>query len=176
MTLTPIDLGEDSNLPWFWEGNVQAQVAKFLIADGWTIVTAANTASRQRGIDLVATKGDRRLAVEVKGFPGTVYARGERAGQPKPTAPNLQARHWLAEALLAVLLLGGSSDQGEIGLAFPDVPRYRELVGRIKYAIDRLGLRVFFAKDSGHVTELENGIASKGGVHSDRPERPLYQT
>jgi len=104
------------------EGNVQAQVARFLIAEGWTIVAAANTASRQRGIDLVATNGERQLAVEVKGFPGTVYARGERAGQPKPTAPNLPACHWLAEALLAALLLGGSSDRTEIALAFPDVP------------------------------------------------------
>lgn len=161
MTATPIDLCEDPNLPWYWEGNVQAQVARFLIADGWTIVTAANTASRQRGVDLVATKGERRLGVEVKGFPGTVYARGERAGQPKPTAPNLQARHWLAEALLSALLLGGSSDHTDIALAFPDVPRYRELIGRIEYAIERLKLRVFLAAETGNVRELVHGMPSE---------------
>jgi hypothetical protein len=161
MTSTPIDLGEDSNLPWFWEGNVQAQVAKFVIADGWTIVSAANTASRQRGIDLVATKGERRLAVEVKGFPGTVYARGERAGQPKPTSPNLQARHWLAEALLTAVLLRDSDARTEIALAFPDVPRYRQLLGKIGYAIDRLGFRVFLSHESGYVTELYIGTPSE---------------
>lgn len=42
----------------------------------------------------------------------------------------------------------------EIALAFPDVPRYRELIGRIKYAIERLHLRVFFAQESGEVQEL----------------------
>lgn len=145
--------GEDASLPWYWEGNIQAQVAKFLISDGWTILSAANTASRQRGIDLVATKGGRRLAVEVKGFPGTVYARGDRAGEPKPTKPNLQARHWLAEALLSALLLGGASGT-EIALAFPDVPRYCTLIDKIKYAIDRLQLRVLLVAENGAVREL----------------------
>lgn len=157
MPTNRIDLGEDPSQPWYWEGNVQAQVAKFLISQGWTIVSAANTASRQRGVDLVATKGERQLAVEVKGFPGTVYARGDRAGQPKPTAPNLQARHWLAEALLAACMLGGASDPPEIALAFPDVPRYRKLIAKIMYAIDQLGFQVFLSDEAGVVRPLLSG-------------------
>jgi len=31
----------------------------------------------------------RRLLVEVKGWPSTTYASGERAGLPKPTQPTL---------------------------------------------------------------------------------------
>jgi Holliday junction resolvase-like predicted endonuclease len=153
--MTPVELGEDLKLPWYWEGNVQTTIGKFLIAEGWTIESAANTASRQRGIDLVATKDGRRLAVEVKGYPGTVYARGVRAGQLKPTKPNLQARHWLAEAILSALLLGGATDAPEIALAFPNVPRYIDLIGRIRYAIDRLSLRIFLADEGGGVTELK---------------------
>jgi hypothetical protein len=144
----------DPSAPWYWEGNVQAIVARFLAAEGWTIESVADTASRQRGIDLLATKGDRRLAVEVKGYPGTVYARGERAGQPKPTAPTTQARHWYAQALLTAVLTGGSDDPAEIGLAFPDMPRFRELIGRSEWALRRLDLRVFLANESGHVEEL----------------------
>src|SRR5207248_1105760 len=135
----------DPSAPWYWEGNVQATVARFLAAGGWTIESVADTASRQRGIDLVATKGDRRLAVEVKGYPGTVYARGERAGQPKPTAPTTQARHWYAQALLTAVLTGDLDDPAEIALAFPDMPRFRELIGRSEWAIRRLGVRVFLA-------------------------------
>jgi hypothetical protein len=52
-------------------------VARFLISAGWTIESAADTASRQRGIDLVATKRGHRLAVEAKGYPGTVYGSGQ---------------------------------------------------------------------------------------------------
>jgi hypothetical protein len=149
-----IEHPSDPSAPWYWEGNVQATVARFLAAGGWTIESVADTASRQRGIDLVATKGDRRLAVEVKGYPGTVYARGERAGQPKPTAPTTQARHWYAQALLTAVLTGGSDEGTEIALAFPDMPRFRELIGRSEWALRGLGLRVFLADESGHVEEV----------------------
>jgi hypothetical protein len=82
-----------------------------------------------------------------------VYARGERAGQPKPTPPTLQAKHWLAEALLAALLAGDGNVYTEIAIAFPHMPR-RDLIGKIQYAIDRLGLQVFFVDEGGHVTVL----------------------
>lgn len=128
------------------------------MADGWTIVSAANTATRQRGIDLVATRANQRLAVEVKGYPGTVYARGERAGQPKPTAPTLQAKHWLAEAMLAALIAGGTNDYTDVAIAFPNMPRYRDLIGKIRYALDGLRLRVLLVEEGGQVTEF--GTAS----------------
>jgi len=144
----------DAAAPWYWEGYVQAGVARFLVAAGWTIESAADTASRQRGIDLVATKGGRRLAVEVKGYPGTVYARGERAGQPKPTAPTTQARHWFAQALLTAVLVGGSEDGAKAALAFPDMPRFRDLIARSEWALRRLGVRVFLVSEGGDVEEL----------------------
>jgi hypothetical protein len=124
------------------------------MSEGWTIQSAADTISRQRGIDLVATRGERRLAVEVKGFPGTVYARGSRAGQPKPTRPTLQARHWLAEAFLASCLIGGTDNPPEVALALPDMPRYRELVARLMYAMDQLGFRVLLVDEAGSVHQL----------------------
>jgi hypothetical protein len=124
-----------------------------LIAKGWTIVSAANTATRQRGIDLVATLGTRRLAVEVKGFPGTVYARGPLVGQPKPTKPNLQAKHWLAEALLSALLARSTNDYTEIAIAFPNMPRYRDLIDKIQDSLDMLSLKVLVVDEDGQVTE-----------------------
>lgn len=150
----PIQRAGDPTAPWYWEGNVQATVARFLASEGWAIESVADTASRQRGIDLVATNGARRLAVEVKGYPGTFYARGERAGQPKPTAPTNQARHWFAQALLAAVLTGGSREQVEIALAFPDMPRFRDLIVRTEWALRRLGIRVLLADESGRVEEL----------------------
>ena len=148
------EFGSKPELPWYWEGNVQAQVARFLISEGWTIESTADTISRERGVDIVASRDQRRLSVEVKGFPGTVYARGARAGQPKPTSPTLQARHWLAQAFLASCLIGGDSNPPEVALALPDVPRYRDLVGRIMYAIDRLGFQVLLVDEAGAVRRL----------------------
>ena len=149
-----VEFTGDDDLPWYWEGNVQASVARVLVAAGWTIESAADTASRQRGIDLVARKGGRRLAVEVKGYPGTVYARGERAGQPKPTAPTTQARHWFAQALLTAVLVGGSEDRVDVAVAFPNMPRFRELIARSDWALRRLGVRVFLVSEGGEVEEL----------------------
>ena len=82
---------------WFWEGNVQAAVADYLVGDGWTIEQAADTASRARGIDLLASKDGRSLAVEVKGYPSTTYVRGEQQGMPKRTNPTNQAPKWFAQ-------------------------------------------------------------------------------
>lgn len=53
----------------------------------------------------------------MKGYPGTVYARGERAGQPKLTAPTTQARHRFAQALLTAVLVGGSEERAEVAIA-----------------------------------------------------------
>jgi hypothetical protein len=115
---------------WFWEGNVQRAVVGHLVDEGWTIESETDTASRARGIDIVATNNQRRLAVEVKGFPATTYARGPKAGQTKPTPPTLQARHWLAEALLTTLLTRTRHADHEIAIALPDVPHYRALLGK----------------------------------------------
>jgi hypothetical protein len=151
---SPIERAVDPTAPWYWEGNVQATVARFLVSEGWVIESVADTASRQQGIDLMATNGARRLAVEVKGYPGTVYARGERAGQPKPTAPATQARHWFAQALLTAVLVGDSEEYAEVAVAFPDMPRFRDLIKRSEWALRRLGVRVFVVGEGGEVEEL----------------------
>lgn len=37
---------------WFWEGNVQAAVVRHIAAEGWDIRRVADTASRERGVDI----------------------------------------------------------------------------------------------------------------------------
>jgi hypothetical protein len=77
---TPVEQAGDTAGPWYWEGNVQASVARFLVAAGWTIESAADTASRERGIDLVASKGGRRLALPSTSGPrSSSYERASRA-------------------------------------------------------------------------------------------------
>jgi hypothetical protein len=156
--MTTIKIASDPAAPWYWEGNVQAAVARFLQNDGWQIERIANTALRERGIDLIATKEGQRLAVEVKGFPGTVYARGPKAGQPKPTPPTLQAKHWLGGALLSAILIAESEPDTEVALAFPDMPRYRALLARVATACERLRLRVFLVSEDETVAEFARNV------------------
>ena len=54
---------------WHTEAKVQAMVVAHLLREGWQIVSQADTASRQRGIDIVAARETEELAIEVKGFP-----------------------------------------------------------------------------------------------------------
>jgi hypothetical protein len=87
----PIERAVDPTAPWYWEGNVQATVARFLVSEGWVIESVADTASRQQGIDLMATNGARRLAVEVKAIQGPsmrgANGQGSQSRPPRRTRP-----------------------------------------------------------------------------------------
>ena len=131
---------------WWWEGNVQAAIARHLTATGWEAVQEADTASQERGIDIVAKRGSRRLAIEVKGYPATVYAAGSRAGQQKPTAPTNQARQWFSHALLTALSLRHQPGR-EVAIGLPDVPRYRSLVGATETSLRLLGIGVILVAE-----------------------------
>ena len=66
---------------------MQRALANHLEADGWTLLSVADTETKEQGIDLLAKKPGRVLAVEVKGYPSTVYDYGPKKGQSKPTQP-----------------------------------------------------------------------------------------
>ncbi len=141
--------------PWSWEGNDQANVVAHLAQHGWSIVSVADTASQQRGVDIAAERDGQPLLVEVKGWPGTTYARGEKAGQPKPTQPTSQAKHWYADALLTVLRLRGKDPEARVAIALPDMPRYRRLLEETRSSLSALDVRVMFVTENGVVAEWQ---------------------
>src|SRR5680860_722115 len=61
----------DATAEWWWEGRVQAAVVRHLAASGWDIRRVVDTASRERGVDIEATRDGQHLLVEVKGYPCT---------------------------------------------------------------------------------------------------------
>jgi hypothetical protein len=103
---------------------------------------------------MLASRGGRRFAVEVKGFPSATYARGRRAGQPKPTEPTLQARHWFAGALLTAIAKKGKEPAFEVALALPDVPPYRRLFEQTRWAFERLAIGLYLIPENGAVAVL----------------------
>jgi hypothetical protein len=142
---------------WAWEGNVQSCVVTYLAANGWSILRVADTAQRERGVDIIAERDGQRLLIEVKGWPSSTYARGERAGQPKPTQPTLQATHWFAEAMTSLIRRG--ADLGSrLAMGLPDMPRYRVLLGETRWALNRLDITVYLVTAEGAVMiwEREN--------------------
>jgi Holliday junction resolvase-like predicted endonuclease len=139
---------------WAWEGNVQARVATHLAATGWSIIRVADTSLGERGVDIIAERDAHRLLVEVKGWPSSTYARGERAGQPKTTPPTVQAAHSFAEGL-TTLIRRGTEPGARLALALPDMPRYRTLLAEAGWALDRLDITVYLVTAAGAVEMWE---------------------
>ena len=134
---------------WPQEAAVQSALVGWLARHGSDILRVADTATRERGTDIVASSDGVKLLIEVKGYPGTTYARGPMAGQPKPTAPSLQARHWLADALLKAMRLRGGDEEARVVIAMPDVPRYRSLLSEIDGSLERARIEAWLVESSG---------------------------
>lgn len=137
---------------WYWEGNVQAALVSYLASEGWRILRVADTARSEQGHDIHAERDREGLLVEVKGYPSSVYVRGPKRGQPKPTPPALQARQSFSHALLSGVLMRAESPSFRVALAFPDFATYRNLAERSVRPLDDAGIELWLVAASGSVS------------------------
>lgn len=135
--------------PWPWEGSVQEIFASMLVRHGWKIESLADTARKARGVDVLATREDRLLGAEVKGYPSTNYADPARAHETKKARPSTQARHWYAEGVLAALLLLESQPDRESLLVLPDNLRYQGLRDSTRTGLAGAGVHVLLVDEDG---------------------------
>ena len=143
----------DVTTEWFWEGNVVNTVGRGLASKGWKIESQADTRSKERGVDLRASRAGTVLLVEVKGFPSKSYRDPQRADEHKPTNPTNQAQQWYSHALLKALRLQTAYPQARVALAFPDFPRYRTLFSETKLGLEKLGIALLMVDASGQLLE-----------------------
>jgi hypothetical protein len=129
---------------WAWEAHVHPRLAIHLATNDWSIIRIADTGQRERGVDIIAGQDGQRLLAEVEGRPSSTYARGGRAGQPKPTQPTLQPTHWFA-AVLTSLIRRAAEPGPRLAMGLPDTPRYRTLLGEAGWALARLDITVYLA-------------------------------
>jgi hypothetical protein len=131
----------DDNHEWFWEGNVQEAVVRFLKQQNYTIASTANTSTKERGKDIVAYQGESPLWITVKGYPkGTARTR-----------PSLQAGHWFKQAIFDIIKYRIENSEAELGLALPDYPRYRNMVEQIKWFQQVVNFNYFWVDSSAKV-------------------------
>ena len=138
---------------WFWEGNVQKNIAEYLQEQGFD-VKATDTISKSTGVDIVAKKAEKNILIEVKGWPSDKYMDGPKKGQPKPTHPTLQAKHWLSEAFLTVIRRKSKFPGYTLAIGLPKFRRYTDLLNEISWAIETLGIKIFLVDSTGKVSEL----------------------
>jgi len=126
------------------EDAVIAAVKRLLTGEGWSVVHVASAALKEKGVDLEARLGERRLIIEAKGWPASTY----KDGTPKRWLPYPQARAYYSNALLP-LLIGWSEVRAEIALALPEQPTNVRLVDRTARALRQLGIGVYFVYGKG---------------------------
>ena len=138
---------------WPWEGEVQRVFSEWLTTYGWVITSAADTATKAHGVDLIAEKGDRRLGAEVKGWPSKGYADPRRAEETKRTQPTTQAGHWYSQALMKAVMLLDSHPGYESLVVLPEYPRYRDLAQRTSTGRAAAHVHVVFVSLDGSTSE-----------------------
>lgn len=140
--------------PWPWEGAVQYALVEWIRRQGGEIVSQADTATRQRGTDVVADLHGRRVHVEAKGWPSDKYADPRRADEIKSTPPTVQANQWFAGALSTALKLRHTYPVDRVVIAFPDNPRYRTLHSERVDPLRQLRIELWLVAESGTVEVL----------------------
>ncbi|MEV6288526.1 hypothetical protein [Kribbella sp. NPDC051770] len=134
---------------WHTEANIQSMLVTALATDGWRILSVANTASKERGVDVIASRHGQTVGIEVKGYPSRAYADPSRAGEKKRTAPSTQAGHWYAQAVLAAMRLRGKEPSWRSVIALPDFPRYRNVHSETTGSLDAAGIEVWWVDRTG---------------------------
>jgi Holliday junction resolvase-like predicted endonuclease len=150
----PGDVPPVAEAPWHTEALVQAAVVVALEANGWHIVSQADTATKERGIDVVASRDGQLAGIEVKGFPTRTYADPRRQAETKPTQPSTQAGHWYSQAVLAAMRLRTRRPEYLSVIALPDFNRYRALFEETRSSLDAAGIHLWWVHSSGTVEGL----------------------
>jgi hypothetical protein len=128
------------------ENDVVTAVANYLRAEGWTVLQTLST--RDRGVDVIAARGESTLHVEAKG------ATSARIGSARHGRPfdRSQVRDHVAKAVLTALEVASRDDGVVPAIAFPGDRLHREFVDRVAPAIAAVGVRTFYVSEDGAVS------------------------
>ncbi len=141
----PVDSEISKDRPWHWEGNIQSILVKYLTQQGITVTRAADTETREQGIDIEAiSKSGAPLWITVKGYP-------EDKGKANP---NTQARHWFSQAIFDVVLYRNESELASLAVGLPDgYSTYINLAKRMSWFLKASKAKICWVSKSGHVRE-----------------------
>lgn len=135
----PVATHTEVERPWYWEGHVQHRLVEHLVREGYRILRSANTASRERGVDIEAESDGQLLWISVKGFP--------------TSSRHVQARHWFAGAVLDLVLYRERRKDVNLALGLPaGFKTYEKLAGRVTWLRASTPFLIFWVDDRGRVT------------------------
>lgn len=133
---------------------IEAVVNKLLVC-GFTIKSTCTT--NQHGIDIIANKNELELFIEAKG--GTTSKDTARNG--KPFTRN-QVRTHISVALYSAMKLFTQYKDNEnviIGIALPFEKNHIDLINKIKYALEKMNIVVFWVnRDTVDIEVLSSAV------------------
>jgi len=126
---------------WYWEGNVQDAILKYLVNKEYKILSVSDTSARAQGIDIKAISSNRRETwISVKGYPN----KSEYS----------QARQWFAVALFDLIRYRTESSDVDLTIGLPDgFSTYLNLVPRVKWLKVNLPFKFFWVSENGEIRE-----------------------
>ncbi|KGR90175.1 hypothetical protein CD30_13065 [Ureibacillus massiliensis 4400831 = CIP 108448 = CCUG 49529] len=130
------------------ENDVISAVCRYLQNKQFEIKQALHTS--EKGIDIIAKNNNFTLFIEAKGATSALKT-SSRYG--KPFNKN-QIKSHVGQALLAVMKIATEHNDKEkvnVGIALPDNEGHRELISEIWFAVEKLGIYIFWVKDSNKV-------------------------
>jgi hypothetical protein len=144
----------DTPTDWYWEGHVQSLVVSHLAKTGWSIRRVADTESSEHGHDIAADRDGERLLIEVKGYPTSTYARGDRQGSTRTLGSlGAQARTYFSNALLSGCIMRAKNADARVVLAFPAKETFTTLARRTGPVLLKAGIEVWLVEEDGTVMD-----------------------
>jgi hypothetical protein len=135
---------------WHWEGRVVDSVAAWLRDRGCDVLSVADTATRQRGADILAR------------LPSGEQLRVEAKGHPAPASNATQmARHYFSDLVTEVVILHGENPGLHLALALPRLAPFPDRAARIAWLRKHMALPIIWVTEDGR-SELE-GPGPGGG-------------
>ena len=142
---------------WFYEGQISKKLVTYFKSKGYSILKDNSENISTRGEDIIISYQGQQEIIEVKGYPTTVHTKGLKKGQPKPTNPKLQAKHWFSEALLSSYFnyqRHKKCGNFRLALALPLTDRYKELISKVEefFTDNNINIKIYFVDENGAVT------------------------
>lgn len=138
---------------WLNENHVVDYVAVALDRAGWKIEVMATTS--ERGPDVVASRGGRRLRVEAKGETSS-KDDSNRTGELFSSSQRFIS---LAAAMLKTAQMMHAYDDDDLAvMAVPDSPGFRKLIASIEPFLKRAGLGVLWVERTAKVTAWNTNV------------------
>lgn len=145
---------------WYYEGEISRILIEYFSKQEYEILKDNSANISSKGEDIIVSFNGMKEIIEVKGYPTTFYTLGPKKGQPKPTKPTLQAKHWFSEALLSTIFNYQKHKNGSnfsIALAFPKFDRYLNLISKVEdfFTDNDIDIKVYLISKEGNI-EITN--------------------